>query len=57
MVGDASGVGIFCDGGVIGIVQVLRSVKRNAAPAKGVCSYRQMGQGDGLIAKWIGAQV
>lgn len=45
MVGDASGVGIFCDGGVIGIVQVLRSVKRNAAPAKGVCSYRQMGQG------------
>ena len=31
--------------------------KKNVAPAKGVCSYRQMGQGDGLIAKWMGARV
>lgn len=33
------------------------TVKGNAAPERGVHSYRQMGQGDGLIAKWIGAQV
>lgn len=48
------------------MVQILISpsavgtVERNVVPEIGggeVCSYRQMGQGDGLIAKWNGAQV
>ena len=31
--------------------------KKECSPRKGVCSYRQMGQGDGLIARWTGAQI
>lgn len=37
------------------IFQAVGTVQRKATPERGGCSYRRIGQEDGLLAKWIGA--
>lgn len=50
-------MGSNSDGTIFKIFLSSGYSRKECSPRRGVCRYRQMGQGDCLIAKWIGAQV